>query len=704
MSNIEQNLQNILSSKYGKDVRQAIHDSIHDCYEDGKAGATDLIAREQIANLVSMNNPTEGNSELQDIRVGFDGTTYTSAGEAVRGQTAGLMKNIYDFLFDNNIGIIANVKNKYVNSIGEEVTNSALDCTDYVYVKDVKRLEISNKTTYKNSEYRIAPNAVLFDSEKKPIGTLMSDMADRVEYTLPDGVIYIRINQPTSGAGTKYIKFYYDFLHKDKNPIVGSENPITSEDFESADDFEINTIYLISNTSQISNIPFNTFTGTIMTFNYSPNALVGSGTVQMGINGFSSDIYIRTCWGINGIWSNWHRIRSNSYGDYGDHNITFLEENEEVQTAIPCVPGEKIRIISNGGFDSRINVFCNGNYESLVSIKAGIKYVDFIPDSYGRLCFYNVEGFIGTATFNIITGEALIIDDQPKTYHVGTGKDYQSITECLLALKNDEREKTIIIYGGNYDIFQEYTNLGLLDKAEPEDPTMDYFDYNVWVPMNTHIIGKGVVRLIWNPLSTQISKEWSQAISPLNCAGNCTIENIEVICKNGRYALHGDALGDAKYQAQRTIYKNVKFIKYQNDEGYGKIGTVGFGWDGLCYYEFDGCVFKHLGGGYGFYGHTRSKETGTSLGEAQSPVIILNNCIMDTTGYGVRLGNSNNDDLHVPVAFNNCHIGGNGILVCDENSNTSGEMANVYDIVLNRCNNCDITVRDTNNSYPVTIY
>ena len=48
MSNIEQNLAFILSSRYGEDVRQAIHDAIHDCYEDGKAGAVDLTAREQI--------------------------------------------------------------------------------------------------------------------------------------------------------------------------------------------------------------------------------------------------------------------------------------------------------------------------------------------------------------------------------------------------------------------------------------------------------------------------------------------------------------------------------------------------------------------------------------------------------------------------------------------------------------------------------
>lgn len=88
MSDIETNLQKIQESVYGKDVRQAIHDAIHDCYEDGRAGGTDLIARERInevnqtlsesiANVVDNYNLTNNEETLWTGKVWGGGATGT---------------------------------------------------------------------------------------------------------------------------------------------------------------------------------------------------------------------------------------------------------------------------------------------------------------------------------------------------------------------------------------------------------------------------------------------------------------------------------------------------------------------------------------------------------------------------------------------------------------------------------------------------
>ena len=48
----------------------------------------------RVTSLITHNNDTEGNSELIDIRTGYDRTVYDSAGNAVRGQIENLQNNI----------------------------------------------------------------------------------------------------------------------------------------------------------------------------------------------------------------------------------------------------------------------------------------------------------------------------------------------------------------------------------------------------------------------------------------------------------------------------------------------------------------------------------------------------------------------------------------------------------------------------------
>lgn len=48
---IEELLEGIDTSQYGRDMRQYIHKGIQKCYEEGSAGETDLVARTAIAEL-----------------------------------------------------------------------------------------------------------------------------------------------------------------------------------------------------------------------------------------------------------------------------------------------------------------------------------------------------------------------------------------------------------------------------------------------------------------------------------------------------------------------------------------------------------------------------------------------------------------------------------------------------------------------------
>lgn len=76
MSNIQEDLAKILSSRYGRDVRQSIHDAIEDCYEDGRASA---IATTETTGLVKPDGAT--------ITIDSDGTIHSIGGGGGGGTT-----------------------------------------------------------------------------------------------------------------------------------------------------------------------------------------------------------------------------------------------------------------------------------------------------------------------------------------------------------------------------------------------------------------------------------------------------------------------------------------------------------------------------------------------------------------------------------------------------------------------------------------
>ena len=79
----------------------------------------------RVNNLITQNNPTEGNSELIDIRLGADGKTYPTAGEAVRKQ---LINTAWAYLFGDGYINIDTTNRTY------EIKSNSPGSEKYMYI------------------------------------------------------------------------------------------------------------------------------------------------------------------------------------------------------------------------------------------------------------------------------------------------------------------------------------------------------------------------------------------------------------------------------------------------------------------------------------------------------------------------------------------------------------------------------------------
>jgi len=301
----------------------------------------------------------------------------------------------------------------------------------------------------------------------------------------------------------------------------------------------------------------------------------------------------------------------------------------------------------------------------------------------------------------IPTAEQMAGIDPANIYYVGPTRQYTSVTKLFMDLEDDTNEKIIFLDEGTYDIFREYRELDV--PTPPDDvASPDYFPYCVFLPANTRLIGLGDVLLDFSPEADEITYGESRTWSPLNIIAPCYIENIEIYCKNGRYAIHDDSHNAANDQGSKHIYKNVRCVYEMSDtNSAGKLlgfnNTIGNGMAQGTEFLFEDCYFEFRGSSShsAFYTHE-----GGSSNHTYAPTLTFRNCEF----YGgegntrtVRLQNLATADLHIPTVFEDCIIEGGIYLTIYKDTS-----AQHFDVTLIRSGRPPIKVdKPEENKYPV---
>ena len=405
-------------------------------------------------------------------------------------------------------------------------------------------------------------------------------------------------------------------------------------------------------------------------------------------------------------------VKTNTFISYNDDNTIKYVTNNDFSTILIKVSDTKQYTVtalsfSCFAFDGNLKRIDNvktisGSSEEKVTltIPSGTKYISisYRHAYYPTDKFMVVEGATLPTTYipfyeRVYLNDGVIIKNNNSTetiYHIGVGKDFNSLTDAIRELKNDESEKVLLIEPGTYDMFEEMGGKTYFDSL---DSTKKWQELNDIVPPNTKIIGVGRVTLKFTPSTSDLKDSLVGLISPLNFIYDAHLENVTVIANNCRYAIHDESGGYESGIGKKHFYKNVILEK-------GHLGNVcafGCGFIGNNNFEFDSCIFKCVDRPLSMHnsGHLGANDN-TDILIKDSAFITSNN----TQNRAVNLRNVNASQAHITVQVINSYLDA-PLTIQNE---TETERPNAFDVTVIGGTVNTIEVKNTTNVYPPKKY
>ena len=180
-----------------------------------QADTAETLAREQADNLLTArmdtftqlpSGSTSGDAELIDIRVGADGVTYPTAGDAVRGQVSDLkddLSAIENFIKSKNLLDVSKLEiGKYLNPNGtyEDLSNRAV--TDYIAVNEGDILITSTTAGTSIQTAQLMSSICCFDSNKSVVS---GGAYNKYDFTIPSGVSFVKLTLTSTICGNRTV-------------------------------------------------------------------------------------------------------------------------------------------------------------------------------------------------------------------------------------------------------------------------------------------------------------------------------------------------------------------------------------------------------------------------------------------------------------------------------------------------------------------